>query len=94
MKRQSWLEREHEIPLVRQCELTGVARSTLYAQRQRPWQNRGRTGAEPGQNRGRTGAEPGQNRGRTGAEPGQNRGRTVQLYVKWKVQLKLRWFLS
>ncbi len=34
MKRQLWIEREHEIPLVRQCELTGVARSTLYAQRQ------------------------------------------------------------
>lgn len=34
MKRQSWIEREHEIPVIRQCELTEVARSTLYAQRQ------------------------------------------------------------
>ncbi len=34
MKRQLWIEREHEISVVRQCELTGVARSTLYAQRQ------------------------------------------------------------
>ncbi len=34
MKRQSWIEWEHEIPVVRQCALTEVARSTLYAQRQ------------------------------------------------------------
>ncbi len=30
----SWIEREHEISVVRQCELTEVVRSTLYAQRQ------------------------------------------------------------
>ncbi len=34
MKRQLWIEREHEIPVVRQCALTGVARSTLYPQHQ------------------------------------------------------------
>ncbi len=34
MKRQLWIEREHEISVVRQCALTGVAHSTLYAQRQ------------------------------------------------------------
>ncbi len=34
MKHRLWIEREHEIPLVRQCALTGVARSTRYAQRQ------------------------------------------------------------
>ncbi len=34
MKRQLWIEREHEIPVIRQCELTGAVRSTLYAQRQ------------------------------------------------------------
>ncbi len=34
MKRRSWIEREDEIPVVRQCELTEVVRSTLYAQSQ------------------------------------------------------------
>ncbi len=32
MKRRSWIERAHEIPVVRQCTLSGVVRSTLYAQ--------------------------------------------------------------
>lgn len=32
MTRRSWIEREHAIPLVRQCTLAGVTRSTLYAQ--------------------------------------------------------------
>lgn len=34
MKRQSWIDRGHEIPVVRQCELTRTIRSTLYARHQ------------------------------------------------------------
>ena len=33
MKRRSWIEPNEEIPVVRQCELASVTRSTVYAQR-------------------------------------------------------------
>ena len=32
MTRQSWIEKDDEIPIVRQCVLTGVSRATVYAQ--------------------------------------------------------------
>ena len=31
--RQSWIESEAALPVVRQCELAGVSRATVYAQR-------------------------------------------------------------
>lgn len=31
MKRRSWIDREGELPVVRQCELAGVTRSVVYA---------------------------------------------------------------
>lgn len=35
MIRETWIDKEDEVPLARQCALTGVSRSTLYA-RQKP----------------------------------------------------------
>lgn len=32
MRRQSWIDKDDEIPIVRQCVLTGVSRATVYAQ--------------------------------------------------------------
>ena len=32
MTRQSWIDKDDEMPIVRQCVLTGVSRATVYAQ--------------------------------------------------------------
>ncbi|MEJ1472459.1 MAG: IS3 family transposase [Candidatus Sedimenticola sp. (ex Thyasira tokunagai)] len=34
MKRQNWIDRGHEVPVIRQCELTGINRSSVYMQSQ------------------------------------------------------------
>lgn len=39
MIRRSWIEREHKIAVVRQCELVGITRSTVYAQSRSADQN-------------------------------------------------------
>ena len=32
MKRQSWIDKDDDMPIIRQCVLTGVSRATVYAQ--------------------------------------------------------------
>ena len=39
MTRQGWIDTSDAVPVVRQCELTGVSRATVYAHRQPPVEN-------------------------------------------------------